>query len=312
MIQIFVASKTSFHSYVNPRKIDLPKINERIWIVLKNPTAADFDKLKLYNIHKLTLEDLKSKRTKIKYEEFTTYTYFSQHGLTPTKEGYKEFPIHNVDGSRFLITVHYNNNDIIDGLILRPDLIKELLIKGVDYILHKLLDRLVDNFVIIKDKSFIVLENLEKQIFASSSQKNLMDLFEHERKILKVKQLASANEEICIKLTRTGVKDIRSDLLPYFKDIHDHISKVEESLEYILTQINNLRDNFMAITSNKINNIMKILTLFTVFLLPLTFVTSYFGMNINLPLSLSDNMLYANGIIIISFIVMLIDRKSVV
>lgn len=293
MITVFSFSKGVFKVQNDPKTVEPPKRNEKKWIILKKPTKEDFEKIKKFNIHSLTIEDLKSKNTKIKYEEFENYTYFSQHGVNA--KNFKDFPLYNIDGNRFLITVHFNNNNIVDGLIEKERIVKELMSKGVDNVLYKILDRLIDNYVIIKEKLFDELTNLEREVFESRNQQALMNLFEHERKVLRIKQLTGANEDICLKLCSATNNDIKKELIPYFKDIYDHISKVDDNLEYVISQINSLRDNYMAITSNKINNVMKVLTLFTAFLLPLSLITGYYGMNIALPFQQSP---YANSIIL--------------
>lgn len=276
----------SYRKNITPR---LPSTGERKWIIVTKPKKADLENLTKLKIHPLTIEDFSNNNTYLKYEQFENYTFFTTKALIEKNSSYQSVPIHFVEADNMLITVMPEEAKYIRDFSRNQNLIKSLLNKGEDYILHKLLDLMIDHFVKIKSNMNEKLENLEEQILDENNNDAIQKLFELESQTLKLKNYSEKNSNILIKLTTVDEEYISKDLVPYFKDVLDHIYLVDQNIKYTLSQIANLRDNYQLITTNSLNRKIKILTLFTAMLLPLTLITGYYGMNIPLPFQTAAN-----------------------
>lgn len=287
----------SYRKNITPR---LPVSGERKWIILSNPKKSEYELLKSLKIHPLTIEDFSTDNSYLKYEQFENYTFFTTKALIEKNSSYESTPIHFVEANNMLITIIPKEVKYIKQFKSNENLIKSLLNKGEDYILHKLLDLMIDHFVRIKENMNEKLIHLEEEILSENNPEAIKNLFEIESQTLKLRNYSEKNSNILIKLTTVDEEYISKDLIPYFKDVLDHIYLVDQNIKYTLSQIANLRDNYQLITTNSLNRKIKILTLFTAMLLPLTLITGYYGMNIPLPF---QNVANPNQYIALFFVV---------
>jgi len=159
--------------------------------------------------------------------------------------------------------------------------------KGVGYVFHSLLDKEIDKCMQIKGIIFEEFKQLEKNFINNPEKEVLGELFEKELTILEMRQVMESLTDLCLNLTKPTDNYLDNELLPYFRDIYDHSFKTTESLKSMLGRINGMRNAYQTITSNRLNETMKILTMIMAIMMPLTLVTGFYGMNVRLPLEKS-------------------------
>ncbi len=304
MLRIFVYDKKEL------KKININKINEFknkkntfIWIDAKNLSNEENKILKeIFKIHPMTLEDVNSQQTRIKYEEFEEYTLIIFKSIKSIKE--KEIETCNISfilGEQFVITINDNHNEIIEELIKNEKKIENILKRGKDYVVHYILDKEIDKYLKIKTELGEELKKIEKEFMKNQNKKELEEIFKNEIIFLELRQLSESTTDLCLNLTKPADNYISNNLIPYFRDVYDHIFKTTEGYKTMLGRINGMRNIYTSMTSIKTNEIMKVLTILMALMMPLTVITGFYGMNIYLPFQeRKDAYLIISGIMVLS------------
>ncbi len=283
MIKIFSYSKNKLKE-ITPEEISKDK-KIHYWIDLSNSNVEEIKLIrKNFNIHPTTEEDILSNQTRTKYEEFEDNTAIIFHGIKGLKTtNIKTYNLSFILGENYLITSHLEKNENIDYIINNQRRLEHIMKKGVDYVFHYLLDKEIDKGMQIKGIIFEEFKQLERNFINNSGKEVLGELFEKELTILEMRQVMESLTDLCLHLTKSADNYLDNELLPYFRDIYDHSFKTTESLKSMLGRINGMRNAYQTITSNRLNETMKILTMIMAIMMPVTIVTGFYGMNVRLP-----------------------------
>ncbi len=289
MIKIFSMTRGKL-TEVNPKEVKYDK-RTQYWIDLAFSNIEEIKIIKdIFDIHPATEEDILSNQTRTKYEEFEENTAVIIHsikGLEATN--IKTYNLSFILGENYLITSHLEINENIDSLIKTPKKIENFMKRGADYIFHYLLDKEIDKCIQIKGILFEQFKKLERDFINNPEKEVLEDLFEKELTILEMRQVMESLTDLCLSLTKPTDNYLDNELLPYFRDIYDHSFRTTESLKSMLGRINGMRNAYQTITSNRLNETMKILTMIMAIMMPITIITGFYGMNVKLPFENSPN-----------------------
>jgi len=290
MIKIFSLCKNKLKE-LSPEEIKRDK-KVHYWIDL---TCSNVEEIKLikenFNIHPTTEEDILSNQTRTKYEEFEENTAIILQGLKGLQAvNIKIYNLSFILGENYLITSHLETSNNIDYLISNQKKLEYLMKKGVGYIFHYLLDKEIDKCMQIKGIIFEEFKQLERKFINNPEKEVLGELFEKELTILEMRQVMESLTDLCLNLTKPTDNYLDNELLPYLRDIYDHSFKTTESLRSMLGRINGMRNAYQTITSNRLNETMKILTMIMAVMMPLTIITGFYGMNVRLPFADSPNV----------------------
>jgi len=152
--------------------------------------------------------------------------------------------------------------------------------KGADYLTYVLLDTIADNYLINIEKLGSLIEKTEARIFAEKQPKNLMQvIYKHKTEINFLRKNIRPVKEIVHHLIENESGFITDDNLKYFHDLDDLIEQASETIEIYQTMLNDQMNIYHANMGNKANEIMKVLTIFSAFFIPLTFVAGVYGTN---------------------------------
>lgn len=283
MIKIFSFSKNKLEEI---KSEGLKKSSKTTyWVDLESPTQKEVASIReFFDIHPTTEEDILTNQTRIKYEEFEENTAIIFQGIN--RLGTMNIRIYNlafIIGENYIITAHFDKNEFTNYLISNSKRLESLMKKGKDYIFHYILDKEIDKCVGIKSIIYEDFKELEKNFINDPEKEVLQELFKKELIILEIRQLMESVTDLCLRLTKPTHNYLSNDLLPYFRDIYDHSFKITESLKSILGRINGMRNAYQSIISNKLNETMRTLTVIMAIMMPLTIITGFYGMNINLP-----------------------------
>jgi magnesium transporter len=239
----------------------------------------------IFDIHPAAEEDILSNQTRTKYEEFEENTAVIMQGIKEIEEfNIKIYNLSFIFGENYLITSHFENNEAIDSLISNPKKLENLMKKGAGHIFHYLLDKEIDKCMQIKSILLEEFKQTEKEFIKNPEKEVLEVLFQKELTLLETRQVMESLTDLCLSLTRPTDNYLDNELLPYFRDIYDHSFRTTESLKSMLGRINGMRNAYQTITSNRLNETMKILTMIMAIMMPITIVTGFYGMNVRLPL----------------------------
>lgn len=300
MIKIFSLSKNKLKE-ITQEEIRKDK-KTSYWIDL---ACSNVEEIKVirdnFDIHPTTEEDILSNQTRTKYEEFEENTAVILHGIKGLEAvNIKTYNLSFILGENYLITSHLEINENIDSLINNQRKLENIMKRGVGYVFHYLLDKEIDKCMQIKGILFEEFKQLERDFINNPEKEVLAELFEKELTILEMRQVMESLTDLCLNLTKPTDNYLDNELLPYFRDIYDHSFKTTESLKSMLGRINGMRNAYQTITSNRLNETMKILTMIMAIMMPLTIVTGFYGMNVKLPFQ--DSPTAWIGILAIMFV----------
>jgi len=264
--------------------------NYIMWLDIDESYKEDMDWLKEnFNFHPLDLEDCISLIERPKIDLYEDYHFLVMHFPVFDKITRRLSPIQvNVFlGTNFLVTIRKGYIKSLNRTFENVSKDKELLHKGTDYLLHKVIDDLVDYCFPILEKIRGNIQNVENMVFDGATRQTIRDILIIKRNIILFKNILDPQIRILRRIEVRDSKFIAEELEVYFGDIVDHLQKIEDSLESYGEIIEGLQDAHQSLVSNRINEIMKILTIISIMMLPLTLISSIYGMNIMLPISKS-------------------------
>jgi len=263
-----------------------------IWIDIVHPTSADVDALKVRFpfIHPLHLEDLRSMRERPKVDVRDEYLYISMHfpRWDAKVEVSRAEEIDFIVGRNFIITAHEGRIKPLCNLWeecrTSPELRRKILSRGANDALYKLVDLLVDYIEPILDKIDVQLEEIEETVFTANTQKTVEKVSIVRRDIIVLRRIIRQQVPVIETLRDLEHPILRDDLEEYFGDIADHIYRERDAIDEDIEIIHGLSDTLNVLSSYRVNEIIRTLTVISVVMLPLTFISSVYGMNVNLPL----------------------------
>ncbi len=181
---------------------------------------------------------------------------------------------------RWLLTIHDEPlRAISETLTLAQADTAGALAAGTDALLYGLLDRLVDNYERIIDHLDPVLDRLEEAVIDRPTPHVLQQIAQLKRSLLNLRRFMAPEREVIAQLTRGEIPFLSDSVRIGLRDVHDHMVRHVESVELYRDLVMNARDIYLSSISNRLNQIMKTLTMFSVIALPLTVITGFFGMN---------------------------------
>ncbi|MBU0706187.1 magnesium transporter CorA family protein [Patescibacteria group bacterium] len=269
------------------------KFKKSRWINLVQPCSEDLAKLaKKYRFHELDLEDCLQKTERPKIDEYDKYLFIIlQFPVYSSK--YLRFDTEQLNmfiGQDYLITIHNGElkalNEMADAcqqsLKSRRLLFGEK--PGTGYLLYEIISVLFDAIFPVTDKIQASLKKIEDEIFESKRAKDeLFNIMILKKNVITLRKILLPQRSVVATLEHKQKRFLPEDLVIYFDDIVDQIESLWNILGTQKEIIESLEDTNESLLSHNINLTMRTLTVFSAIMLPLTFLTGLFGMNVQLP-----------------------------
>jgi len=189
-------------------------------------------------------------------------------------------------GSNFIITHHDHSIAAIDEAWTSCDRDPRTLQDGADHLLYKIADYLVAGYMPIVEKIDAAIDVIEDQVFDRPSPQTLEQLFTIKRVLLSMRRFLLPQREVLNKLARDDYKVIDPKDRIFFHDIYDHLVRLHDLNESLRDLVSGALATYLSVVNNRMNEVMKTLTIITTLFMPLAFVTGSFGMNFFEPLGL--------------------------
>jgi magnesium transporter len=155
----------------------------------------------------------------------------------------------------------------------------KLLERGAAWIAHALLDHLTDHYLPVMDAFDDVVDEIETEVVTTPTREALQKIFAVKRSLMRLRRVAMHQKEILLRLSRGEFELIPASTQPFFRDVHDHFVRVADLSDSYRDLVSGALDAYLSTTSNRMNEIMKVLTGFSTVMLPLTFIAGLYGMN---------------------------------
>jgi magnesium transporter len=289
MITVFVHrnGQTRCVPALDPAVLD-PAGDAKVWVDLADPTDEEFKVLtEVFHFHPLAVEDAVAKLHHPKIESYDGYLYLILHGIDYQRSRAEDsFVTHDTDfflGPNYLVTVHDGKTRSISGVqeaCGRNDLI---LGEGPGALMHRIVDRMVDNYRPEIDQLESWLDELEGEVFASPKKETLREILSVKHDVTALRRIATPQRDAVARLARREYPKISEELTYRFRDVYDNLVRIADESLIFQDRITSLLDAHYSNVSNRLNEIMRVLTVLTVIVAPLTLVAGIYGMNMHLP-----------------------------
>jgi magnesium transporter len=269
---------------------------------------------KQYELHPLVLEDIVNTTQRPKIDEYDNYLFAVLKMLYYDKD--ENIAIEQVSfvlGKNYVITFQESEGDVFQTIRERLRLANGR-IRGLksDYLMYALIDAIVDNYFNIIEVLGNKIEDLETELFAGNARDNVSsEVQQLKREILKVRRAIFPLREIINRIEKGEHPLIYKRTITYYRDIYDHLIQVSENIDIYREMIWSLMDMYMTTISNRMNEVMKVLTIISSIFIPLTFLAGIYGMNFEyIPeLKYENGYFILLGVMLIIFIGLLIYFK---
>ncbi|MCX8189889.1 MAG: magnesium/cobalt transporter CorA [Candidatus Diapherotrites archaeon] len=233
-----------------------------------------------FGIHPLTIEDIVNTNQRPKMEDFENYVFVVLKMVYYSNENLNFEQISIILGENFVLTFQEKEGDVFGLVRERIRKNKGKIRKmGSDYLAYSLVDAIVDNYFSVLEVLGEKIEQIEDKLIIKPEQKQLVALHQIKRDLLFLRRASWPMREAIGQMHRGGSKLITHTTEVYLRDIYDHTILIIDTIETYRDIISDLFDIYLSSISNKLNEIMKVLTIIATIFIPLTFITGIYGMN---------------------------------
>jgi magnesium transporter len=237
---------------------------------------------KQFGIHPLVLEDIANTRQRPKMEDFGDYIFAVLKMLQYNEED-KETQVEQISlilGSNWVISFQENEGDVFDSIRERLRTDKGRIRKmGADYLVYALLDAVVDNYFVVLERIGEKIEGIEDEIVTNPSPETLQAIHDLKRQMILLRKSVWPLREVISRLERWESKLINKSIDIFLRDVYDHTIQVIDAVETFRDMLSGMLDIYMSSVSNRMNEVMKVLTIIATIFIPLTLVAGIYGMN---------------------------------
>ena len=256
-----------------------------LWVSLESADESEINSILggLFGFHPLAIEDCLSPGYQVaKIDDFTDYIFLITHAIK-TDEHLDSLTPLELDlflGRNYLVTCYTDSEmPAVENtwrLLKRDDRIS---INGADFLCHTILDAIVDEYMPLIDQMESEVEWIEDSAMEKPTPATLQRLLSLKHSIMSLRRIIAPQREVMNRLSRDEFSQIDTQSLIYFRDIYDHLVRIQDLADIIRDIVSGALDIYLNSTSLRLNEIMKALTIVSTVFLPLSFITGAFGMN---------------------------------
>jgi magnesium transporter len=263
-----------------------PAAGVMVWVDLESPSIPESLILSdTFAFHALSVEDAMSARQYPKAEAYEGYLYIILHGIAFQKHDHC-FETQDVDfflGPTYLVTVHAGDCPSI--VELRDNALRnaKMCADGPVPLFHRIVDTMVDHYRPEMDKLEERLDELENSIFETPNPELMRQILEEKRQVAALRRIVTPQRDVIARLARRDFVDISTEMSFRFRDVYDHLVRVADDSMMFQDRITGMLDAHLSNVSNRLNQVMKVLTVVATIFMPPTLLAGIYGMNVPLP-----------------------------
>jgi len=259
--------------------------NNQIWVDMMGVPDRGYEQLlrEVFHFHPLAIEDALQDTHVPKLDDYASYLYLVFHIVGPGDEP-MDIDSQEVDvflGPNYLVTIHENNRRSIDRAWDAEHHVEAGLARGPAMMLYELLDSQIDNFIPLIDAFEEQLEKLGDDIFRSSeSERDLLNrLLTAKSSALRLQRILAPQRELLGRLSTGEYRVVPSHVRMYYRDIYDHLARLANLADSMRDLSSSTIETHLALVNNRMNEVMKLLTMVSTIFIPLSFLAGVYGMN---------------------------------
>lgn len=260
-----------------------------LWVdFISEPLETSQPVLEEFGFHPLAIDDALQETHVPRLDDWGDYLYIVLNYMNTEENGdLWETEVDELDiflGKNYIVTHHDHPISAVDDTWAACDRDERNVQEGADHLLYKITDYLVAAYMPTVEKIDDAIDQIEDQVFDRPSPHTLEKLFALKRVLLTMRRIVLPQREVLNKLARDDYKVIDPKDRIFFRDIYDHLVRLHDLNESLRDLVGGVLDTYLSVINNRMNEVMKTLTVITVLFMPLTFLTGFFGMNFFEPL----------------------------
>ena len=253
--------------------------NATVWLDVSTPTEDDLNWLtRAYNFHPLAIEDCRNFEQRAKVDAYEGYLFLSVGAIVRNDMMH----VHEMEtflGPDYLITVHREKITALDWMRARCIADSRTGKYRPDFLYYIIVDHIVDNVFPMMDSLEDDIDALEDEVLDHATQESLHRIFDLKRQLVDVRKVVGPMRDAMDVLADTRYEIIDPRTAIYFRDVYDHLVRIYDLIETSRDLLGNALDAYLSSVSNRLNDVMKRLTLFTTIFMPISFLVGFGGMN---------------------------------
>ncbi|MCU1230440.1 MAG: magnesium and cobalt transport protein CorA [Acidobacteria bacterium] len=256
---------------------------DRLWVDIEDPQHESLEPLieGRFGFHELAAEDSLSDNTLPKYDAFSTYDFFIFRAVDVdlSVHGSQTYKLAAFLGTDFVITIHREAMRSVDDVWKRLPGDKRPLQRGPDFLMYTIVDHIVDAHFPLLEQMEEYVDALQESIFEDARESHLDELLHLKRDVNVLRRHSLPQRELLNQISRGDAQFIRREHLIYFRDAYDHMFRISETIDVERDMMSGTMEAYLSVVANRTNDIMKVLTVFSAIMLPLTLIAGIYGMN---------------------------------
>jgi magnesium transporter len=285
MIRSFVFSKGKLVSQdvvIDVLRVMLYDDDVHIWIDAEAPTEEETKTLlsDVFNFHPLAIEDCVAVSERPKVDDYESYLFMVIHAVDFSAHEFRTNELNMFIGKNFLLTYHRDPVRSVTTTIDRVQKNAPSVAKAPDRLTYTILDALLENYTpAITDLSAEITE-LDKGVLVHPSADILTSVLQLKTEVQRLRQIITPQREVIARVAKGEFKIVRSAMLPYYRDLLDHLSRINDSTDAYRDSLTNTLQVHLNLQQMQVNRVIKVLTVLATLCMPALIVTSFYGMNV--------------------------------
>ncbi len=253
----------------------------------EEPEPTEDILLETFEFHPLAVDDALHETHVPKVDDWERYLYIAMHAISFTRG---EDDIEGIEldiflGENFIVTHHDLPIDALNRIWDACSRDARHFKRGADHVLYKLTDELIVDYMQVVETLDEEIESVEDEVMGKPTSEIVQRIFTLKRATLHLRRVLSPLREVLNKLARDDYPVIDAKDRVYFRDVYDHLVRLHDISESLRDLVGGVLDTYLSVINNRMNEIMKTLTLITTLFMPISFVAGFFGMNFFQPVS---------------------------
>jgi magnesium transporter len=234
-----------------------------------------------FGLHALVMEDILNTDHRPKVENHDDYLYIVLKMLQYDEEAAetRTEQLSLIVGNNYVLAFQERSGDVFDGVRKRLSSGRSIRQRGPDYLAYALIDAIVDNYFVLLERFGDEVELLEEELLNNPTPRTLSRIHHFKREMLLLRKAVWPLREVLSSLTRDESRLISAETRLFLRDVYDHTIHIIDTIETIRDLLSGMLDLYVSSVSNRMNEIMKVLTIFASVFMPLTFIAGVYGMN---------------------------------
>jgi magnesium transporter len=250
-----------------------------LWVDLQDPSDEEKGILgSVFGFHRLAVEQCLGQTNHPRLHDFGDYLSLVFHGV----RGVLPLATEELDvflGSRFIVTHHRAPIRVIEDVRKKCGEVKSVMERGPDRVLAEILDDLADGYLGVMERLNEGIDGLEDKLFKHAGRPALREIFTLKKEILHLRRIVGPQREVLHRLSRGEFKMVSPEDTVVFRDVFDRICRVSETLESFRDMLTSAMEVYLTVVSNRTNEVVKVLTVFSIVLMTVSLLAGIYGMN---------------------------------